>query len=589
MWSPFTTSTEWCLKLRGASRSLILVVCASLLGATAVACTSDPVEAGPTIDAFVGAWSDGDFEAMASHLHEDAVEEWDEASLRQLMRRVSREGAIERIAVSTADDLSDVEPDDEGKATTDYSVVYRSDAAVRPVRFEGALPLDYDEEDDRWSVEWEESLLWPGVDDAAGFSIRSRYPERANILDRKGRKVAVGGAESRSYPFGSRGGSTIGHIAPATKEDLKTLPPGYRVGDLIGASGLERGLEERLAGDPERDLFVVDASGERLERVGGVQGKKGKPVRISLDMEVQGAAEAAFGGTTGGSVIIEPSTGYVLAIVSSGAFDPNNYVGVPGIEPFPRATSGLYPPGSSMKVVTASAAIEEDVVTRNTRVTGPENYQGVRNFESGVFGSIPFSTAMQNSVNTAFAQVAEDLGAQKMYRTATAFGFNKEPRLPLAVARSSFPRPADLSDLMWGSIGQAQVVATPFQMASVAATIASDGVRIEPRIVIDDPIEEEVAVSKRTAETVTDLMELVVQSGTGTAANLGSSIPVAGKTGTAEVGPVGDIQNHAWFVCFAPSDKPKIAVSVVSEFGGTGGSVAAPIARGILQAVLPLV
>jgi peptidoglycan glycosyltransferase len=106
---------------------------------------------------------------------------------------------------------------------------------------------------------------------------------------------------------------------------------------------------------------------------------------------------------------------------------------------------------------------------------------------------------------------------------------------------------------------------------------------------MDDPLESEQAVSKKTAKTITSLMELVVRSGTGTAANLGTSIPVAGKTGTAEVGAVGDIQNHAWFICFAPSDEPEVAVAVVSEFGGTGGSVAAPIARGILQAVLPLV
>jgi penicillin-binding protein A len=342
-----------------------------------------------------------------------------------------------------------------------------------------------------------------------------------------------------------------------------------------------------LAGEPSSDLFVIDDSGDRLENVGSIKGRKAKPIRLSLDIQVQAAAEDAYGGADGGAVLMEPKTGYVLAVVSSGPFDPGNYVGVAGIEPFPRATSGLYPPGSSMKVVTAAAAIEEKVVTRNTTVTGPENYQGVRNFDSGVFGNIPFSVAMQNSVNTAFAQVAEDLGAKRMHRSATAFGFNKEPQLPLAVATSSFPRPQDLSDLMWGSIGQAQVVATPFQMASVGATIANDGVRIEPRIVLDDPIERERAVSKRTAETVTDLMELVVQGGTGTAANLGSSLPVAGKTGTAEVGPVGDIQNHAWFVAFAPSNKPKVALSVVSEFGGTGGSVAAPIARNILQSVYP--
>lgn len=558
-------------------------------------CTSDPVEAGPAVEAFLTAWSEEDFGGMVEYFTEDTAAVWDQTALSAVTDRVMRRGAVEELTVAPAGDI-DVDSDDAddtegavGQPTAPYEITYRSAAAAAPVRFKGDLPLVFDGAAERWLIEWDESLFWPGIEFAAGFEVRSRFPARANILDREGRRVAVGPAESRSYPFGSRAGSTIGHIAPATKADLKTLPPGYRVGDLIGASGLERGLEERLAGVPKSDLFVVDEDGTRLERVGGKNAERADPVRISLDMEVQGAAEAAFGATTGGSVIIEPKTGYLLAVVSSGPFDPNNYVGVPGIRPFPRATSGLYPPGSAMKVVTAAAAIEEKVVTRNTQVTGPENYQGVRNFESGVFGKIPFSIAMQNSVNTAFAQVAEDLGSQKMFRAATAFGFNEQPGLPLAVARSSFPKPEDLSDLMWGSIGQAQVVATPFQMASVAATIANDGVRIEPRIVVGDPIERTRAVSEKTAATVTDLMELVVQGGTGTAANLGSSVPVAGKTGTAEVGAVGAIENHAWFVCFAPSDKPEIAVSVVSEFGGTGGSVAAPIARRILQAVLPLV
>jgi cell division protein FtsI/penicillin-binding protein 2 len=551
-----------------------------------VACTEDEVDAGPSAESFLAAWSEEDFEGMAEHFDETTAARWDPDALAELFDRIRREGAIETFEVAPEGEVD--ESEDDG-ATIGYVVTYRSSASARPVRLDGRLPLSLDEENERWTVSWDDGLMWPGVEGASGFKTTAKWPERANILDRDGRRVAVGPAGSRSYPFGSRAGNTIGHIAPATKDDLKGLPVRYRVGDLIGASGLERGLEERLAGQPTSDLFIVDDAGSRLEEVGHIRGRKADPIRLSIDMEVQAAAESAYGGTTGGSVIFEPRTGYVLAIVSSGPFDPGNYVGVPGIEPFNRAISGLYPPGSSMKVVTAAAAIDEGVVTRNTRVTGPANYQGVRNFESGTFGSIPFSTAMQNSVNTAFAQVAEDLGAKRMFQAANAFGFNKTPKLPIAVARSAFPRPEDLSDLMWGSIGQAQVVATPFQMASIAATIANDGERIEPRIVMGDPIVREQAVSTRTAATVTDLMELVVQAGTGTAANLGSSIPVAGKTGTAEVGAVGDIQNHAWFICFAPSDKPKIAVAVVSEFGGTGGSVAAPIARGILQSVLPLV
>ena len=560
---------------------------AALLLIGAVACTAEdePAQPGPTAQAFVEAWTTEDFDAMTEHLTSDSATSYSAPELATLHEDVKESGAIESYEVTVTTELEDTEAE---AVEAEYSITYSSDASRRPVRFRGILPLELDVESDRWQVAWDESMLFPGIEGAAAFKIVSTWPDRASILDRKGRKVARGPAESRSYPFGSRGGSTIGHIGPATKEDLKRLGPEYEKGELIGASGLEEGLEDRLAGDPTTTLHVVDDSGKKLEAVGRSAGGKAKPIEISLDMRVQAAAENAYGGTTGGAVIIEPKTGYVLAIVGSGPFDPNNYVGAPDIEPFNRAISGLYPPGSSMKVVTAAAALDAGVVKPSTTVTGPENYQGVRNFESGQYGNIPFSTAMQNSVNTAFAQVAEDLGAKKMHKYATAFGFNRELDMPLAVAKSSFPKPQDLSDLMWGSIGQAQVVATPLQMANIAATIANKGQYIEPRIVIGDPLEKEEAVSKKTARTTTELMRLVVQAGTGTAANLGNAIPVAGKTGTAEVGPVGDIQNHAWFIAFAPADKPEVAVAVVSEFGGTGGSVAAPIARQILQAVLPL-
>jgi cell division protein FtsI/penicillin-binding protein 2 len=558
------------------------------LSTTLAACTSEdePAQPGPTAETFLEAWAAEDFETMAASFTAETAQEWTPEVLSEIHDAVQESGAIESFEVELAAEVDDPEAE---TIEAPYSISYSSQASRRPVRFEGALPLSLDVDNDVWQVRWDETMLFPGVAGATAFKITSKWPARADIVDRKGRKVAVGSGMSRSYPFGSHGGSTVGHIEPATKKHLRSLPEGYGVGDLVGASGLEEGLEERLSGEPSSSLYLVDERGRRLEKVGQTKGGRAPAVKISLDMRVQAAAENAYSGATGGAVVIEPRTGYVLAAVGSGPFDPNNYVGVPDIEPFNRALSGLYPPGSAMKVVTAAAAIDAGVVKPSTTVTGPETYQGVRNFESGTFGAIPFSTAMQNSVNTAFAQIAEDLGAKRMYKYATAFGFNRELSMPLSVARSSFPRPQDLGDLMWGSIGQAQVVATPLQMASVAATIANKGRYIEPRIVVGDPPEKERAVTPKTARTVNELMQLVVRAGTGTAANLGSAIPVAGKTGTAEVGPVGDLQNHAWFVCFAPADKPKIAVAVVSEFGGTGGSVAAPIARQVLQAVLPLV
>jgi peptidoglycan glycosyltransferase len=356
----------------------------------------------------------------------------------------------------------------------------------------------------------------------------------------------------------------------------------------VGASGLELAYQERLAGTPSTKLQVVDRKGKALDTIGTREGEPGKPVRATLDIAVQRAAEGAYGGTTGGAVVMDPQTGDLLAIVSSSPFDPNGYVGVAGVEPFNRALSGLYPPGSAMKVVTASAALDTGTVTANTTVTGPADYQGVRNFESGVYGNIPFATAVKFSVNTAFAQIAEDLGGRKMTRYARAFGFNDDPKMALDANASSFPPPEDLSDLMWGSIGQAQVLATPMEMATVSATIANKGMRMEPRATFLDAKEGERVVTRKTARTMNTLMQGVVQGGTGVAAQ-SAGVPVAGKTGTAEVSIDGKIMNHAWFTAFAPASAPKVAVAVVSELGGVGGQVAAPLAGAILRSVLPRV
>jgi peptidoglycan glycosyltransferase len=305
-------------------------------------------------------------------------------------------------------------------------------------------------------------------------------------------------------------------------------------------------------------------------------------------MRIQQAAAGAFGGTTGGAVVLDPSTGDLLAVVSSAELNPASYVGARDVQPFNRALSGLYPPGSSLKVMTGAAALETGVVDLRTRLTGPGEYKGVRNFESGEFGTLDFATAVKFSVNTAFAQIAEDLGAKRLTRYARAFGFNRPPEMALGAATSSFPLPEDEGDLMWGSIGQAQVLATPLQMSTVAATIANGGRRMEPRISMGVRPGGERVVSKKTARTMTTLMENVVEGGTGTAARI-AGVRVAGKTGTAEVDVNGKRMNHAWFVTFAPANAPKLAVGLVSELGGIGGQVAAPLARAILQATLPLV
>ena len=583
--------------------ALCIAALLALTGCDQVTDTVDPpARAEDAAVAFVEAWSERDAEAMAVHLTN--ADQWPASRLESFLARALPDEVIESVEVALAEEVE--QPSDEAliedvgpqpTTTGPYSITYESPAASRPVTFEGEMDLSYERSADRWSVQFSPALLWPEHAEAVRAAIQETWPRRAAILDRNGRKLAAGPDQDRRYPFGSLAGTTIGHLGPAGDADR-----------LVGQSGLELALDERLAGTATQKLVLLGKAGrscrglgkkEKAKRsqdctlptvdvLGRVAGERGRDVKTTLDVDVQRAAESAYGSTTGGSVVMDPKTGDLLAIVSSSPFDPGNYVGVGGIEPFNRALSGLYPPGSALKVMTGAAALAEGVVKENTMLTGPAEYKGVRNFESGEFGSLDFATAVRESVNTAFAQIAEDLGARRLKRYADLFGFNEEPRMPLGAATSSFPFPEDEGDVMWGSIGQAQVLASPLQMATVAATIANGGKRMEPRILLKDPKQGERVVSKKVAATMTRLMENVVTGGTGTGANIAGA-QVAGKTGTAEVDVDGKRRNHAWFISFAPSSSPQVAVSVVSELGGIGGRVAAPLAGRILANVLPLV
>lgn len=566
-----------------------------------------PARAEEAAAAFLAALQEGDYEVAASELSDQ--EEWDAARLGSFVPRALDAGQIEELSITLDGPVE--QPTDEALSgddatamtTASYTVSYGSNASTREIEFSGDMDLTYDGSVDRWGVTFEKQLLWPEHPEATGFGVEEIWPKRAAILDRNGKKLALGADVERRYPQGSLAGTTVGH-----------LEPGEDVDRLQGASGLELALDEELAGAPTQRLVVVGRDpkgcpgGDRrrgskdkqrsrtasrcapvtIDVLGRVAGERGRDVKTTLDVDVQRAAENAYGSTTGGSVVMDPKTGDLLAVVSSSPFDPGNYVGIAGIQPFNRALSGLYPPGSALKVMTGAAALEEGVVKETTTLSGPAEYKGVRNFESGEFGSLDFATAVQESVNTAFAQIAEDLGARRLKRYADRFGFNEAPDMPLEAATSSFPFPADEGDVMWSSIGQAQVLASPLQMATLAATIANGGKRMEPRILLKDPKRGERVVSKTVAATMTRLMERVVTGGTGTGANIAGA-QVAGKTGTAEVDVDGKRKNHAWFISFAPSSAPEVAVSVVSELGGIGGQVAAPLAGRILASVLPLV
>ena len=542
----------------------------------------DVVDEGPepVVEQFVEAWNAEDYDTLAGLLTPTQTDpdRWDSDALHVYFDRVLRQAAAEDFEVALYG-IEETENPNGGRdgAVVNYTITYESEAVSEPVTLEGG-ELQAFEIDGEWAVEWTERVAFAGDQRARRFRVEDRWLRRGSILDRRGRKLAVGRDSERRYPQGSVGGTLVGNLEPAPKR--------LRIDRLIGASGLEAAFDERLAGEPNTKIVLVDSSGDVLEVLGRERGRRGQDVKTTLDVDVQTAAQNAFGSTVGGAVVLDPQTGDLLAGVASSPFDPNNYVGVAGIEPFDRALSGLYPPGSALKVMTAATALDTKTMKVSSQLTGPKEYRGVRNFESGEFGTIDFATALKYSVNTAFAQIALKLGPAKLHRYSSRFGFNEAPAMELHAATSSFPKPLDEGDLMWGSIGQAQVLATPLQMATVAGTIANRGRRMEPRIDMRARSRGERVVTVKTARTMTGLMRDVVIGGTGTAANV-AGLEVAGKTGTAEVDVRGERKNHAWFVCFAPASNPKVAVAVVSEYGGVGGQVAAPIAGSILTSVWP--
>jgi penicillin-binding protein A len=336
------------------------------------------------------------------------------------------------------------------------------------------------------------------------------------------------------------------------------------------APGLERRYRARIEGRAGAELRY----GARM--IARVAPRPGRSVRSTMQRDVQVAAQQALGNRLGGVAVIRPRDGSVL--------------GLAGI-----AVSAPQPPGSTFKIITLSAALAAGIATPSSsypvRTGTTLSGRHLANASNESCGGT-LSRAFADSCNSVFAPLGARLGARRLTARARAFGFEEAPRVP-AAKRSTVGSAQDLPDaLAVGSaaIGQNKDLATPLQMASVAAAIGERGMRAKPRVVRSDPVIRHRAVSAKVAAQVRDMMLGVVQGGTGTAANL-PGVQVAGKTGTAELRFTGngasDPKNtDAWFVAFAPAYAPRVAVGVMLVGAGAGGQAAAPIARQVLAAAL---
>jgi penicillin-binding protein A len=414
-------------------------------------------------------------------------------------------------------------------------------------------------------------------------------------------------------------------LEPSTLYSRHYTREGARFAHAVGydylrtsRAGLEREYNDELTGKRNQLTSILDE----------LRGRRriGDNVVTNLDPRAQRVAIAALNGRKGSVVALEPATGKVRVMVSTPGYDPNDLdedgvfarlqsddANSPLLD---RATQGGYPPGSTMKVVTAAAALDSGRFTPDSLVDGRSpivvSAVPLSNFANEQFGPIPLTTALTHSVNTVWAQVAEKLGRKRMARYMTRFGFDSDPPMdypddqmrPSGVfdvkRRKVIPPDSGSVDIGRVGIGQERLLVTPLQMATVAATVANRGVRMKPHLadrIVDadgrtvkriEPEAAERAMSAETAGKLAQMMSNVVREGTGVAAAL-EGIEVAGKTGTAELNIAQRI-NQPWFIGFAPLRDPKVAVAVTLERvrgpQSQGGAVAAPIAKVVMQELL---
>jgi cell division protein FtsI/penicillin-binding protein 2 len=374
-------------------------------------------------------------------------------------------------------------------------------------------------------------------------------------------------------PAGLIGEQLIGRVGEITAERLKELGPPYRVGDLVGLGGLQETFENRLAGRPSGRV-TIDSGDEVVKTIQRFAGRNPQPVQITIDPGVQQAADAALAGQSGNLalVAVDTRTGQIRAVVSK----PDNG--------FARALDGAYPPGSTFKIVT-SAALLDGGITPTSSAPCPATLtidgREFRNFEGESSSSLDLAQAFQISCNNAFIGLADKLPSDSLMKAAGLFGFNVDWKLPVPSSAGTFPEPLDRAELAASAIGQGRILASPVQMATVAATVAS-GTWHAPTLTTQPEPEAHSArtLAPATAIALRNFMASVVQ-GDGTAAGAGLPPGTFGKTGTAEFGDANPPETHAWFVGY----RDNLAFAVVVEGGGVGGRVAAPIAAGFLNSL----
>ena len=446
---------------------------------------------------------------------------------------------------------------------------------------------------------------------------------------------------SRYYPYGELLTHVLGYTGRLDADDISIVDEGnYRGTRTIGKVGVERSHETELHGVSGFERVETNVRGRVLKVLERQDAVPGTDLVLSIDVAVQQAAWDALGDRPGAVVAIDPADGSVIALVSKPAYDPNAFVGgisqqayreildTPGRPLFNRALNGGYEPGSTLKPFVGLAGLELGLVTADTRVfsNGKFYIEGYdrpyRDWKETGHGWVNISSALEQSVNTYFYQLAMDLGIDRMHDYLAQFGFGSPTGIDVpgeskgvlpsrGWKRAIHAQPWYPGETVIAGIGQGFNVVTPVQLANALSSLVNDGTRYSPRLVyalkpagvekakrIKAPVELQVPVSDpQNWQTILDGMDLVVNGSRGTARSVAvdAHFRTGGKTGTAQVYKLAadkkknqeevpeHLRDHAWFIAFAPVEEPRIAIAVVVEHGGGGSTAAAPVARATLD------
>jgi penicillin-binding protein 2 len=438
-------------------------------------------------------------------------------------------------------------------------------------------------------------------------------------------QVRVDPVPLRFYPLTSAAAHVLGRVGEITARQLYSKEfAGVSAGTLVGQTGLETTYNDRLMGKDGYRRVIVNSRGLEVQEAKRVEARAGPTLMLTLDADLQKALESAFAGRSGSGVILDPKNGDVLALVSRPAYDPNLFAA--GITPHEwsrlvnddntplmnRVIQGQYAPGSLFKIVVAAAALEEGIITPNTRLycSGQISMYGTMfHCKKGGHGVVDLHKALAQSCNVFFYQVGSQLEIGRIARYAKLLGLGAPTGIDLPYEVGGLvPTPEwklGLFKIPWYAgetvsvaIGQGQVTVTPIQMARLVAVFANGGFLLRPRLIrsiggksipVEAPVN--VGLSPETLNAIrAGLSAVVNQGGTGWRARL-SGVEVCGKTGSAQVvasvrlreDAPEELQPHAWFVGFAPADDPRVAFAILVEHGIGGGRSAAPLAHEVLS------